>query len=71
LLTLTARLELLVLALQVLFEDDASDLKVRMLVSKTRLFLSKRRVEIRVVVDLPRAADAGAEHLKRLTVSLQ
>ena len=63
--------ELLVLALQVLFEDDASDLKVRVLVSKTRLFLSKRRVEIRVVVDLPRAADAGVEHLGRLAVSLQ
>jgi hypothetical protein len=63
--------ELLVLALQVLFEDDASDFKVRVLVSKTRLFLSKRRVEIRVVVDLPRAADAGVEHLRRLTVSLQ
>ena len=44
--------ELLLLALQVLFEDHASDLKVRVLVSKTRLFLSKRRVEIRVVVDL-------------------
>ena len=45
--------ELLVLALQVLFEDDASDLEVRVLVSKTRFFLTKRRVEIRVVVELP------------------
>jgi hypothetical protein len=63
--------ELLVLALQVLFEDDASDLKVRVAVSETDLFLSKRRVEIRVVVDLPGAADASVEHLGRLTVSLQ
>ena len=45
--------KLLVLALQVLLEEDASDLKVRVLVSKTGLLLSKRRVEIRVVVDLP------------------
>jgi len=45
--------ELLVLALQVLFKDDAPNLKVRVLVSKTGLFLSKCRVEIRVVVDLP------------------
>ena len=63
--------ELLVLALQVLLEEDASDLKVRVLVSKTGLFLSKRRVEIGVVVDLPRAADAGVEQLGRLAVSLQ
>lgn len=45
--------ELLVLALQVLFEDDASDLNIRVLVSKTGLFLSKGRVEIRVVIDSP------------------
>ena len=38
--------ELLVLALQVSFEDDASDLKVRVLVSRTGFFLTKRRVEI-------------------------
>ena len=44
--------ELLVLALQVLLENDASNLEVRLLVSKASLFLSKRRVEIRVVVDL-------------------
>src|SRR4051812_33815146 len=62
--------ELLVLALQVLFEDDASDLKVRVLVTKTRFFLSKRRIEIRVVVDLPRAANAGVERLRRFAVSL-
>jgi hypothetical protein len=35
-----------------LLEDDASDLEVRVLVSKTGFFLTKRRVEVRVVVDL-------------------
>jgi hypothetical protein len=45
--------ELLILALQVVFENDASNLEVRMLVSKTGFFLTKRRVEIRVVIDLP------------------
>jgi hypothetical protein len=45
--------ELLVLALQVLLEDDASNLEVRVLVSKTDFFLTKRRVEIRVVVEFP------------------
>ena len=43
--------ELLVLALQVLLEDDASDLEIRVLVSRTGLLLPKRCVEIRVVVD--------------------
>jgi hypothetical protein len=62
--------ELLVLALQVVFEDDASDLKVSVVVSKTGLFLPKRRVKVRVVVDLACAADAGIEHL-RLAASLQ
>jgi hypothetical protein len=38
--------ELLVLALQVLFEDDAPDLEVRVLVSKSGLFQSECRVEI-------------------------
>jgi hypothetical protein len=37
--------ERLVLALQVLFEDDAPDLEVKVLVSKTGFFLPKRRVE--------------------------
>ena len=45
--------ELLVLALQVLLENDASKRNVRMLVSQASFFLSKRRIEIRVVVDLP------------------
>jgi hypothetical protein len=61
--------ELLVLPLEVLFKDDASDFDVRVLVAKTCLFLSERRVEIRVVIHLPPAADAGVEDLRRLAVS--
>ena len=45
--------KLLVLALQVLLQNDASNLEVRMLASKAGFFLTERRVEIRVVVDLP------------------
>jgi hypothetical protein len=45
--------ELLVLPLQVLLENDASNLEVRVLVSQTHFFLTKRRVEIRVVIDFP------------------
>ena len=45
--------EHLVLALQVLLENDASNLEVRVLVSKASFFLSKSRIQIRVVVDLP------------------
>ena len=44
--------KLLVLALQVLLQNHASNLEVRMLVSKAGFFLMKRRVQIRVVVDL-------------------
>src|SRR5262249_3245476 len=43
--------ELLVLALEILLANDASNLKVRMLVSQASFFLSKCRVKIRVVVD--------------------
>lgn len=63
--------ELLVFALQVLFEDDTSDLEVRVLVSKTSLLLAKCRVQIRVMVHLPRAADSCVEELRPLTLSLQ
>lgn len=44
--------ELLVLALQVLLEDDPADLKVSMLVAQAGVLLAVRRVEIRIVVDL-------------------
>ncbi len=43
--------KLLVLALQVLLQNDASNLDVWVLVSKAGFFLTKRRVEIRVVVE--------------------
>ena len=45
--------KLLVLALQVLLENDASNLEVRVLIPKAGFFLTERRIEIRVVVDFP------------------
>jgi hypothetical protein len=63
--------ELLVLPLEVLFEDDAADLDDVVLFSQPSVLLPKRRVEIRVVVDLARAAGAGVEPLRRFTVSLE
>jgi len=45
--------ERLVLRLQVLFEDDAADLRAVALVSQPGLLLPKRGIEIRLVVDLP------------------
>ena len=63
--------ELLVLPLEVLFEDDAADLDDVVLFSQPSVLLPKRRVEIRVVVDLARAAGAGVEPLRWFTVSLQ
>src|SRR5262245_28335103 len=61
--------ELLVLALEVLFEDDAPDVEGIVLVSEPTLFLPKRCVEVRVVVDRSRAAGAGVEQLRRLAVA--
>jgi hypothetical protein len=55
--------ELLVLTFEVLLEDDAADLEIRMLVSETHFLLAERRVQIRIVVDLARATDAGVEPL--------
>jgi hypothetical protein len=63
--------ELLVLAFEVLLEDDASDLEIRMLVSEARFLLAERRVEIRIVVDLAGAADAGVKRLLGPAVALQ
>jgi hypothetical protein len=63
--------ELLVVALQVVFEDDASDLQNAVLLSEPSVLLPKRLVEIRVVVDLARAVGAGVEPLRRFTVLLQ
>src|SRR5262245_17782624 len=63
--------ELLIFPLEVLFEDDASDLEDVVLFSEPSVLLPKGRVKIRIVVDLARAAGAGVEPLRRFTVSLQ
>src|SRR5688572_23383242 len=63
--------ELLVLALQVLLEDDAPDVEAFVRVSEACLLLAVRRVEIRIVVDLAGATDAGVKRLRGLVVSLQ
>ena len=55
--------ELLVLALQVLVEDDAPDLEPAVLVPEPGLLLAVRRVEVRVVVDLTLTTDARVERL--------
>src|SRR5690606_23430047 len=62
--------ELLVLALQVLFEDDATDLEPIVLVTEPRLLLAVGRVEVRVVVELPFAAHARVERLRGLVLAV-
>ena len=62
--------ELLVLALQVLLEDDALNLKPVVVVSEPGLFLPVGRIEIRVVTNLARAAHARVERLRRLVVAV-
>jgi hypothetical protein len=54
-----------------LFEDHASDLEIRMLVSEAGFLLAERRVEIRIVVDLAGPTDAGVERLCGAAVALQ
>jgi hypothetical protein len=61
--------EFLVLALQIVLEDDPADLDVPMLISQARFLLTIRRIEIRVVVELACAANARMEHLGWLAVS--
>ncbi len=51
--------ELLIVALQVLFEDDAPNLEAAVLVSEPGFLLAVRRVEVRVVVDVALTAHAG------------
>jgi len=69
--TLRRRQVLLVLAFEVLLEDEAADLESRMLVSEAGFFLAERRVEIRIVVDLAWATNAGVERLLGPAVALQ
>lgn len=57
--------ELLVLALQVLLEDDAADFEVPMLVSQAGFLLAVRRVEICIGADLAEATDARVARLRR------
>jgi len=63
--------ELLVLALQVLLEDDAPDVEAAVLVSEACLLLPVRRIEVRIVVDFAGPADTGVERLRGLVVALQ
>jgi hypothetical protein len=63
--------ELLVLALQVLLEDDAPDVEAAVLVSEACLLLAVRRVEVRVVVDFAGPADAGVKRLRGLVLAIQ
>jgi hypothetical protein len=58
-------------ALQLLLENDAPDLGVHVFLSETGFLLAVRRVEIRIVVDLAGATDAGVERLRRPVVPLQ
>jgi hypothetical protein len=63
--------ELLVLAFEILLEDDATDLESRMLVSEADFLLAERRVEIRIMVDLAWATAASVERLLCPAVALQ
>lgn len=63
--------ELLVLALQVLLEDDAPDVEAAVLVLEACLLLAVRRVKVRVVVDFAGPANAGVERLRGLVVALE
>lgn len=63
--------ELLILAFQVLLEDDAADFEVAMLVSEPGFLLPVRCVKIRVVVDLPGATDADMVSLRPCAALLQ
>jgi hypothetical protein len=61
----------LVLALEILLEDDAADLEIRMLVSEAGFLLAERGVEIRIVVDLAGPTDASVERLCGAALALQ
>ena len=63
--------EFLVLALQVPLEDDAADVESAVLVSEACLLLAVGRLEVRIVIDLAGATDAGVERLPRLVVAVQ
>jgi hypothetical protein len=55
--------ELLVLPLEVLFQDDTADLDVSVLLSETRFLLAIRGVQVGVMIELARAVHARVERL--------
>ena len=55
--------ELLILALQILFEDDAPNLEPAVFVAEAGVLLAVRRVKVGVVVDFALTTDAGVERL--------
>src|SRR5262245_25425642 len=63
--------ELLVLALQVLLENDAADLEVVVLISEACFLLAICRVKTRIVVDLAVTTDASVERLPSIAVAFQ
>ena len=71
LVAVTVLQELLVVAFEILLEDDAADLEIRMLVSEAGFLLAVGRIEIRVVVNLARPADTSVERLLGPAVPLQ
>jgi hypothetical protein len=62
--------EVLVIPLEVLFEDDTADLDVSVLLSETRFLLAIRGVQVGVVIELARAVHARVEHLGLTLVAL-
>ena len=55
--------ELLILALQIVVEDDAPNLEPAVIITESGLLLAVGRVEIGVVAELTLATDAGVERL--------
>lgn len=62
--------ELLILAFQVPFQDDAVDGDAAVLLAKPAFLLPIGGVQIRVVIDFALATDASVERLRRLIVPL-
>ena len=71
LVTRTPRVAVLILALQILFEDDAPNLQSVVLTPKSGFLLPVRRVEVRVVLYFALPADARIERLGRLVLAIR
>ena len=63
--------ELLILPLQILFEHDAADIDVVVLLSETGFFFAVRGIQVGVVIQFSRAVDARVELLDALVVALR